>query len=102
MAKAINPAIFKETLKSLKQWPWFFGERAFLLFLIMIFMALFLATGFFFKYVILVQGQLLTDGDGIIFEKGILREILRSRQSFQKNFGEADLKDYPDLFLPKK
>ncbi len=102
MAKKIDLGKLKETLKSLKQLPWFFGERVFLFLLVMIFAAVLLAAGLFLKYVISVQGQPLTDGAGIVFEKGFLREILRSRQDFQENFEEADLRDYPDLFLPKK
>jgi hypothetical protein len=99
--KLINKEKIKALWRRLQSVPWFLGERVFLLFSIMMGMAVIIGVIIFLRYAILAQRLnpvLLPES---AFNKQILQKIVKIRQDREEASEAAGLKDYPDLFLPK-
>lgn len=87
-------------IKFFKKLPKILGERAFIFFLILLFLALIFGGLVFYKYSILAQ-----KAEPEIFEKPLkfkeetYQEVLKTWKERQKIFEETELKTYPDPFL---
>lgn len=86
-----------------KKLPWLAGEKVFLLFLTMIFIAIIISAVFFFKYVFLVQRQLpVLSLDLPTFNTQLLSEILKIQELRQQKLESANAEIYPEIFSPKQ
>jgi len=84
---------------SFKKLPKLLGEKFFLTFLILLFLALILAGLIFYKYAILVQKEKIEIGEKILkFDEKTYQKILKIWQERERKFQESDLKTYPDPF----
>jgi len=79
------------------------GENAFLGFLVLFLVALFLSSAVFYKYVFLLQGvEVLPEPSQSRFESTAFQEVLRIWDSRRVKFGEASAQEYRDIFAPSQ
>lgn len=80
--------------------PRILGKHHFFTLLVLIFLALILGSLIFYKYSILVEQEKPEVLEKPLqFKEKTFQEILTIWESRQKRFEEAELKEYPDLFL---
>jgi len=90
---------FDRVKKILKKLPRVLGEQAFLTFLVSLLLSLVFSGFIFYKYSVLVERK-----EPEIFEKPLkfkeetFKEILKIWEERQRNFEEAEFKEYPDPF----
>ena len=97
--KIVNLIKINKVKKVFGKLPRILGERAFLVSLILIFLALILGGFIFYKYNILAQKtepQIIEKP--FQFKESLYQKILEEWQGHQRKFDEAELKEYPDLF----
>ena len=86
-------------LKKLKKLPIFLAEHLFGLFLILILFALILGGGFFYKYSILTEQELLEPIEKPLkFKTKVYKEVLQEWQDREQKFKQTDLKTFPNPF----
>jgi len=85
--------------KKIKKLPRVLAENSFLTFLAFLVIAVILGVLIFYKYSILIkrEGPEITEKP-LKFEKRVYQEILKTWREREKEFEEADLKEYPNPF----
>lgn len=84
---------------TLKKFPKFLAERAFLAILFLLIAAFLLGSLFFYKYGVLAKRAKQDSlGAGLLFEEKTFQEVLKIWQEKEKRFKEAEEKSYPDPF----
>ncbi len=82
-----------------KKLPRISGERAFLTFLVFLFLALIFGAFTFYKYGILIGREKPEALEKPLqFQEKTYQNVLKIWQEKEKRFNEADSKTYPDLF----
>ena len=83
----------------LKKIPFLIEKRGFLFFLILLILFLLLGSLIFYKYCFSVKKEKSEVKDGeVIFKEKSYQSILETVQKKEKQFQEAGLKQYPDMF----
>lgn len=89
----------KKIKEFLKRLVWIIGRNAFVVFVILFFLALILGGFIFYKYSFLAEKSepQITERP-LRLEETIYQKILKEWQIRQQKFKEAEEKEYPDLF----
>lgn len=89
----------KKIKEFLKRLPRTLGEKAFFVFLALLFLALIFGGIIFYQYKILVKRtEIQITEEPLKFQEKTYQEILKIWQEREKKFQEADLKEYPNPF----
>lgn len=94
------PKIKTKKIKDfLKKLPRILGEKAFLTYLILLFLALIFGGIIFYKYGILVKKtKIQIPEKPLQFKEKTYQEVLKIWQEKEKRFKETDRKEYPNPF----
>ena len=97
---AINPKIkFTRIREILKRIFWTLGEKAFLVFLVLLFFGIAFSIILFYQSSVSAKrSQQGTSEKPLQLDEGLLRKVLRIREEREKIFNTTKQKPYPDPF----
>jgi len=91
---------FKEIKVFLKKLPKKLAKKAFFTFLGLFLLSLIFSSLVFYNYSVVPKKKILeSTKTGLEFKSETYQEILQIWQNREKQFGQADTKQYPDLFV---
>ena len=90
---------FKKTLSGIKKIPWFLGNHAFLIILLLVLVDLFFGAYLFYKYIYIVKNQMPEVISGqVIFDEKNYQLILDQWKKREENFNKIEQENIKSPF----